>query len=170
MSIATSSRKSAVARIAHEAKTNSPAFQASLWDVRRCPIHCAIRKRISRPLARKRGRNMTIRPAPRPAAATMASPARTAAEPSVVAAAAVLMGMSAAASSRPTMKSESASDGTQVGQLGERRTTAMRTTSSNRPGSAAPVTEAAPLAAASDIARGLSDGRKTRCQPSALSG
>ena len=37
----------------------------------------------------------------------------------------------------------------------------MRTTSSNRPGSAAPVTDAAPLAAASDIAPGRSDGRKS---------
>ena len=44
----------------------------------------------------------------------------------------------------------------------------MRTASSKRPGSASPVTAAAPVAAARVSERGRSVGRKRRCQPSAL--
>ena len=57
-------------------------------------------------------------PAPRPAAATIASPARTAVESLEVAAAAALIGMRAAASSRPSMKSERLSEPIPDGQLG----------------------------------------------------
>jgi hypothetical protein len=76
--------------------------------------------------------------------------------------------MSAAVSTRPSMKSERQTVRTPAGEPAQRRTTATRMTSSMRPGKAAPVTDAAPPAAASVNERGRSCGAKSRCHPYAL--
>ena len=125
----------------------------------RTPIQRAIRKRISRPLAITLGR---------PAAPQRARH-RDDGEPCANRRRHVRMSLWAAldrhegsASSRPTMKSESASVGTHVGQLGgitgarARYGHVVEPTRTCR----APVTDAAPFAAASDIARELGGRRR----------
>ena len=115
----------------------------------RAPSQRARRKRMSRPLATRRGRTATATAAPRPANATTPIAARTAVDVSEVAAAVGASGIRAAVSTRPSMKSERADRATPARPPLARRTTAMRTTSSKRPRRAAPVTDAAPHEAAS---------------------
>ena len=106
--------------------------------------------------------------APTPANATTPIAARTAVDVSEVAAAVDASGTRAAVSIRPSMKSEKHTGATPARPPLARRTTAMRTTSSKRPGRAAPVTDAAPHEAASVSGFGRSSGAKRRCQPYAL--
>jgi hypothetical protein len=106
--------------------------------------------------------------APTPANATTPIAARTAVDVSDVAAAVDASGIRAAVSIRPSMKSERQTGATPARPPLARRTTATRTTSSKRPGRAAPVTDAAPHEAASVKGFGRSSGAKRRCQPYAL--
>ena len=74
----------------------------------------------------------------------------------------------AALSIRPSRKSERATAPKLAVRLRQRRTTATRITSSQRPGRAIPPTDAAPPAAASVSTAGRCSERKRRCQPHAF--
>ena len=104
-----------------------------------------------------------------PAAATTARVILTPRVAFEVTAATEANGISAAVSSRPSRKSVSTIVPTPGSRPVRRRTTATRTTSSKRPGSATPVTVEAPVAAASVSGVGRSCERKSRCQPNAFS-
>ena len=77
-------------------------------------------------------------------------------------------GISAALSISPSRKSEKTTAPMLARGRRQRRTTAIRSNSSKRPGSAIPPTDAAPPAAASVTIAGRLSRRKSRCQPQAL--
>jgi hypothetical protein len=95
----------------------------------------------------------------------MMNPARTAGGFPGNAAAASAKGASATVSIRPSVTSERQRPRTPTGQPGYRRTMAIRTASSKRPGNAMPMSEAPPPAAASARGPGRSVFLKSQRQP-----
>ena len=147
------------------ANTSTHASDAACNDVVRGRSQRPIRKRRTRLLVAIRGMATMSAAAAKPAPAMSARPRRTAVEWPGTTAAARASGAKAALSISPSMKSERQSARTPAGHRRKRRTIAMRTTSSNRPGRASAVTEAAPFAAASASGCGRSCGAKSCCHP-----
>ena len=134
------------------------------------------RARLSQRTSRKRSSRLRVTPgratitqaAPTPPKATRMNPALTPRESPGSEAAAAAIGTSARVSTRPSVKSERQIVPIPAGQFGYRRTIATRTASSKRPGSATPIIDAPPPAAARESAPGRSPTRKRCRQPRAL--